>query len=227
MNAVLDPRATLADHIGAADFPCIGAKAALAQGRLRTLAARDIACPGDDAAIHSALAEQAHAYRRDPIPFRSLAVIFDTDRGVDEAGFEAALWQRIRALGDRDAAAGHTSDPRVSPDPADLEFAPSFAGEAFYVVGLHPKASRPARRLSRPAMVFNIHDQFVTLRREGRYTRLRERIAARDIRLAGSRDPMLADHGERSAASQYSGRMVGEDWVCPFAPRNPDRRDAA
>ena len=38
----------------------------------------------------------------------------------------------------------------------------------------------------------------------------------RDEALTGSRNPMLARHGEASEARQYSGRAVDEDWRCPF-----------
>jgi uncharacterized protein len=81
---------------------------------------------------------------------------------------------------------------------------------------LHPNASRPARRFSRPALVFNLHDQFERLREEGRYDRMRERIVERDLALAGSINPMLARHGEVSEARQYSGRKVEAGWRCPF-----------
>jgi hypothetical protein len=30
---------------------------------------------------------------------------------------------------------------------------------------------------------------------------------------------MLAQHGERSAARQFSGRAVPDDWVCPYRRR--------
>ncbi len=45
---------------------------------------------------------------------------------------------------------------------------------------------------------------------------MRERILERDQELAGSLNPMLARHGEVSEARQYSGRVVTEEWVCPF-----------
>jgi len=45
---------------------------------------------------------------------------------------------------------------------------------------------------------------------------MRERILERDIDLAGSLNPMLARHGEVSEARQYSGRLVADDWSCPF-----------
>ena len=92
----------------------------------------------------------------------------------------------------------------------------SFAGEAFFVVGLHPQASRPARRFETPALVFNLHDQFQVLREQQRYEKLRSAILTRDEQLAGSVNPMLARHGELSEARQYSGRIVGTDWKCPF-----------
>ena len=65
-------------------------------------------------------------------------------------------------------------------------------------------------------MVFNLHDQFETLRAEGKYEGMREKILVRDEALAGSRNPMLARHGDASEARQYSGRAVDEAWRCPF-----------
>jgi FPC/CPF motif-containing protein YcgG len=45
---------------------------------------------------------------------------------------------------------------------------------------------------------------------------MRTKILARDVKLAGNVNPMLARHGEASEAAQYSGRLVGDDWTCPF-----------
>ena len=110
-------------------------------------------------------------------------------------------------------------DARVSSDPSDPHFSLSFGEEAFFIVGLHPRASRPARRLERPVLVFNLHDQLEQLREQGRDERVREKIIARDVALAGSPNPMLARHGTISEARQYSGRNIAEpEWVCPFNP---------
>ena len=113
----------------------------------------------------------------------------------------------------------------MSRDPDDPYFSLSFGGEAFFVVGLHPKASRPARRFEHPTMVFNLHDQFEMLRRQDRYEKLRTTILDRDVKLAGDVNPMLASHGTISEARQYSGRAVPEGWVCPF--NRPDVRSDA
>jgi FPC/CPF motif-containing protein YcgG len=65
-------------------------------------------------------------------------------------------------------------------------------------------------------MIFNLHAQFEQLREAGKYEGMREKIMVRDEALAGSRNPMLARHGEASEARQYSGRQVDESWQCPF-----------
>ena len=202
--------------VGAPDFPCVGAKSALANDMLRIVEAHDLTSGWNDLQIHRELLEWARAYKDDPAGFRSLAVIFHGPDDLDEPAFETMLWERIQSLADKDAWKGLPYDPRVHTDPDHPHFSLSFGGEAFFVIGLHPRASRPARRFRRPVLVFNLHDQFERLRAEGRYERMRERILARDEQLAGSINPMLARHGEASEAAQYSGRAVEDDWACPF-----------
>ena len=204
------------DRIADPAFPCVGAKSALARGALKVLACRDLGSAWDDVRIHSELIHWAHSYSRDPAGLRSLAVAFDGPCDLSEAEFEAAMWQRLQSFADKDEWRGQPYADSVSPDPEDPHFSLSFGGEAFFVVGLHPGASRPARRFPRPVLVFNLHDQFERLREEGRYERMREAILERDRKLAGDVNPMLARHGEASEARQYSGRMVGDDWECPF-----------
>lgn len=209
-------QATLFGHVADRDFPCVGAKAALARGTLEVLGCNRLDSAWDDVRIHDRLLRFAQAYRRDKTMYRSLAVVFDGPDGLTEAEFEAALWKRVQSLSDKDVWRGQEYDSRVSPDPQNPHFSLSFGGEAFFIVGLHPNASRPARRFERPTMVFNLHDQFERLRAEGKYEGMREKILVRDEALAGSRNPMLAAHGQSSEARQYSGRVVDSDWRCPF-----------
>lgn len=197
-------------------FPCVGAKSALSKGQLHILVARDLRSAWDDMRIWPALHRLATGYTADPQLFQSLVVIFEGPRDLGEDAFERALWQRIQSLSDKDAWLGQPADPRVSSDPDDPHFSLSFGGEGFFVVGLHPNASRPARAFERPALVFNLHDQFERLREQGRYEKLRSSIIDRDVALAGDANPMLARHGSNSEARQYSGRAVGADWACPF-----------
>lgn len=215
-RAQAELQAMLYDHVSDADFPCVGAKAALARGTLEVLACNRIDSAWDDLRIHDGLITFAATYRKDPGLFRSFAVVFEGPDDLDEAAFEAALWDRAQSLSDKDVWRGQGYDASVSHDPESPHFSLSFGGEAFFIVGLHPKASRPARRFSRPAIVFNLHDQFESLRAQGKYEGMREKILVRDEALAGSRNPMLSRHGDSSEARQYSGRMVGDGWKCPF-----------
>lgn len=214
--------ALLHDHITEAGFPCVGAKAALAKGTLEVLGCSRMDSAWDDLRIHDGLLHFAAAYREEPTLFRSFAVVFDGPDDLDEAAFEALLWQRAQSLSDKDVWRGQSYDTSVSNDPDSPHFSMSFGGEAFFIVGLHPRASRPARRFARPAMIFNLHDQFEVLRAQGRYEGMREKILVRDETLAGSRNPMLSRHGEISEARQYSGRVVGTEWKCPFAYSGAD-----
>jgi hypothetical protein len=206
-------------------FPCVGAKAALQRDGMRFVVARDFRSAWDDLRILPALLDLAKSYRAEPELFQSLVVLFEAGAPADEHDFEQGLWTRLQSLSDKDEWLGQRADPRVSHDPEDPHFAMSFGGEAFFVVGLHPQASRPARRFDTPAMVFNLHDQFTTLRAEGRYEKLSAAILGRDFAVAGSSNPMLAEHGSVSAARQYSGRAVEQDWRCPYSGRGA--QDAA
>ena len=206
----------LRERIVAPEFPCVGAKSALARGTLKTLVCHSLSSGWDDVRIHRELMEWARGYREDPKGLRSLAVVFSGPDDLDERTFERLMWERIQSLSDKDEWRGQPCEPGVSSDPDDPHFSLSFGGEAFFVVGLHPQASRPARRFERPALIFNLHDQFERLREEGRYEKMREKIIARDVALAGTPNPMLDRHGEVSAARQFSGRAVNSDWQCPF-----------
>lgn len=214
-----DPPTRFEAFIRDRGFPCVGAKSALSRGQLRVTRARDLTSSWNDAEIYSELYAFAARYRADPRLFQSFAVVFDGPADLDETAFEHHLWARIQSLTDKDGWHGVDADSRVDSAPDSPHFSLSFGGEAFFVVGLHPNASRPARRFESPALVFNLHDQFERLRQEGGYDKLRSAILVRDEALAGSTNPMLTPFGAMSEARQYSGRQVGADWICPFRPR--------
>ncbi len=206
------------DFIRHPGFSCVGAKSALSRDQLQILVARDIRSAWDDLRILPELQAFAARYVERPKLFQSFVVLFEGPDAIAEDAFEQHLWARVQSLSDKDRWLGETYDGRVSQDPASPHFSLSFGGQAFFVVGLHPGASRLARRFERPALVFNLHDQFERLRAEGLYPRLRDTILDRDLALNGSRNPMLAKFGENSEARQYSGRAVEDDWRCPFSP---------
>lgn len=226
-GGTVDYRQAFVDRVSAPAFPCVGAKSALAQEQLEFIRAGDLREGRDDARLLRGVADFiARCASRDL--FTSLVLLFETTPNLDEVDFESALWERLQALHEMDAP-DNPWDPSVSCDPDAPDFSMSLGGQAFYIVGLHPGSSRPARQFACAALVLNLHSQFETLRAEGRYERLRTAIAARELEFSGSRNPMLAVHGQASEARQYSGRAVGPDWACPFSAIQPSRaiaRDA-
>lgn len=145
--------------------------------------------------------------------FESFIAVFPEMEVVSEIEFENLLWRQLQFLHEMDNTGW---DPMVSDDPNDPNFSFSIGGKAFYVVGLHPKASRLARRAPYPTLVFNLHSQFEKLREMGVYHKVRDKIRERDKAVQGSINPVLQDFGEESEARQYSGRQVGKNWKCPF-----------
>ena len=213
--SVSDPAArVIVDAISQQDFPCVGAKAALARDAIEFIDGGDLRSGKNDSTILRAIQAFAADSAADVV-FASMVVVYPLTPRLPELAFEGALWARLQALHERDHAT-HDWDRNVSPDPADPEFSLSLGGRGFFVIGLHQGASRPARRIPGAALVFNLHSQFATLRKDGRYDKLSETIRGRDAALAGSANPMLARHGESSEALQYSGRRIGNAWKCPF-----------
>jgi len=213
-------RDAFAEFVGQAGYPCLAAKSTLRRGgaHLRVYGALGSVEVSDALAADLALfARQAPSEGN---RLSAFVAIFTGRSPASERAFERRLWAQLQRLHERDPSAGW--DPAVSADPRDPRFSFSFAGTAFFVVGLHPRGSRLARRFRWPALVFNPRAQFERLRREGRFERLRDRIRARDIALQGSTNPNLADFGERSEAEQYSGRDTTKSaWRCPFHRRTP------
>ena len=196
-------------------FPCVGAKSAMAGGHLDFVMAGDLCAANGDSVLVKRLQEFAATTRSDALFTSQLALYPDTPF-LNEVQFEWALWQRLQAMHELDAPT-HGWDASVSNDPQSPEFSLSIGGRGFYVVGLHPGSSRPARRFHCAALVFNLHSQFEVLRSDGRYDKLRAAITERDVVYSGSSNPMMAMHGDASEARQYSGRQVDDSWRCPFS----------
>jgi uncharacterized protein len=208
--------AAMADMVADPGFPCLGARSVFRRGaaEIEVLPSTD---PDDVATLTERLSTFS-ASHRDPAQLVSLLAVFRRPVPTTEEGFESLLWGVLQRL--------HDTDPEpwasdVSGDPSDAGFAFSVGGTPYFVVGLHPAASRMARRAPLPTLVFNLHRQFERLREDDTFARMRTAIRRRDLRLQGSVNPMVDDYGASSAARQYSGRAVENDWRAPFTP-SPD-----
>lgn len=200
-------------------FPCVGAKAALARDAIRIVEFDALDDASHDGALLDAIAAFAaflDAQDEDSTTVHSLVAVFARPGRVDEHAFEALLWAQLQRLHDLDVQRGTPWADDIATDPDDPRFSLSLAGHPFFVIGLHPGASRIARRFDTPALVFNSHRQFDRLRADGRYEKMQAATRARDEELQGSLNPNLADFGTAPETRQYSGRAVEADWRCPF-----------
>lgn len=215
-----DIEAAITAMVADPDYPCVGAKSVFNRKDATVVVFDRLADPG----LTSELLGELAAFSADHPPVERdsdanprLASFVAAFRGPvpdSEEEFEELLWRQLALLHGADE---EEWDSRVSPDPADSHFGFSVAGRAFFVIGMHPAASRLARRTPVPVLVFNLHDQFDQLRASGRYPRVRDTVRRRDARLQGDVNPMVADHGTRSEAPQYSGRRVPQGWRPPYA----------
>ncbi len=205
-------RESITAMVGHDLFPCLGARSVFRRDNAVVRVYDELA---NAAATNALLADLAAFSRSVDIDagFASFVAIFRGPPMQTEAHFERMLWTQLRMLHGADEQAWNVD---VSADPTDDHFAFSVGGVAYFVVGLHPLASRDARRTVSPTLVFNLHEQFEALRASGRFERMRDLIRARDEQLQGSLNPMVADHGSGSEARQYAGRVVDQHWVAPF-----------
>jgi uncharacterized protein len=193
------------------EYPCLGARSVFNRDRATVLVLEDLGTRDSARRIVAALTRFAEVTELED-GFASLVTVFRATDVRGEQHFERLLWRQLELVHEVDDAPW---DPAVSHDPDNPHFAFSVAGTAYFVVGLHPHASRIARRTPLPTLVFNLHEQFVELRTSDRFARMRDTIRRRDAELQGSTNPMVADHGATSEARQYSGREVPADWHAP------------
>ncbi|MGY0612169.1 guanitoxin biosynthesis heme-dependent pre-guanitoxin N-hydroxylase GntA [Luteimonas sp. A501] len=214
--------AAFLEYVGEASFPCVGSKAALARDAIQAHEFRSLGDRANDAPLLdglSAFAAMLDAADPEDPTVHSFVAVFEGPRDTDERRFEALLWAQLQRLHDLDVRRGARWADDVSRSPDSPKFSLSLAGHPFFLIGLHPGASRTARRFGWPALVFNSHRQFERLRADGRYQKMQAATRERDIALQGTINPNLADFGMASETRQYSGREVEPNWTCPLRVR--------
>jgi FPC/CPF motif-containing protein YcgG len=212
-----DVAAAMSAWVQSDEYPCLGARAAFRTGRAVIGVFDALGSDASGAALVTALSTYADAVDLDE-GFTSYIAAFRGPAVATEAEFERLLWTQLQAVHDHDSTPW---DGSVSDDPSDDHFGFSVNGRAYFVIGMHPQASRVARRTPFPMLAFNLHEQFDRLRSGPRFEGLRDAVRRRDTRLQGFVNPMVDDHGRSSEALQYSGRRVIEPWTPPFRADQP------
>lgn len=175
------------------DYPCTPAILALKQGSLiiREIDSQIGDCTTD---LREHLDEFIERYEHSKEPYLSLWLSWDTT-SLDEAEFERRMWVEIKS------------------------FCPSlpvsYRGHQLFIVGLHPGASRKARRFSRCSIVINSFKQFERIEEAGNYKVLVDNIRKRDVKYSGSINPTVEKYADVWEEVQFSGRENDDDWEIP------------
>jgi hypothetical protein len=216
--------ASIRDVILGEGYPCVGSRSAVNKNMYRlglySELGSTLTAPGLCHDIYE-FCREFHDYGNQ---FVSMIACFRSPVISSESHFEELLWKQLQSIHEIDHRF-FDWDAKVSSDPSDGNFSLSMGGRGFFVVGLHPLASRQARRFPHTVLVFNLHEQFDRLRVRGKFEMMKALIRARDLDYSGSINPMLADHGASSEARQYSGRAVPDDWKCPFHAAEKSKPD--
>ncbi len=217
---------TLKGWVLSSGFPCNGAKTAFNTDSYRlgvydTISEVNVSQLANDLTTYIAeygatptVRPKAKAGEWIPLSrtFATFLACFKEEPVCDETTFETLLWsmlERLRGLDKSAAPAGYSLDPR------DNDFAFCFGGEAFFVAAFHPGSWRWSRRFIFPLIVFNMHKQFDGLKASGTFHKLRDTIRKNDENLQGSKNHLVADHGDQSEAPQYAMRRVPANWKPP------------
>jgi hypothetical protein len=195
------------------DHPCIMAKTIFSAGNYQLHTYEKFGSETAASKIVKDIESYLNEYDFSTNEFFTFIAVFEEKSQFSELEFENLLWEQLKKIHEKDSIKW---DETVSSNPKDDSFSFSILGNAFYIVGMHPNSSRPARKSPKPTLVFNMHWQFEKLREMGVYSRIRNTIRKRDLAKNGSINPMLKDFGKKSEARQYSGRAVDKNWECPF-----------
>lgn len=197
-------------------FPCIGGRAAFHEGTYRMGFYKQLGHLTSVAAMGRDLRRFIGEYKRLG-EYTTFAAIFKKPQNTSEEHFEKLLWQHLQMLHDHD---GDDWDPHYSPKPDDDNFAFSFHGEAFFVLGMHPGASRFARRFGYATLFFNPESQIRALREHGMLERYARQIRKNDTLFQGDVNPSLPHDGSTTGgeARVYSGKAhpPETEFKCPF-----------
>ena len=216
-SSQISSQSAISEFIDDSAFPCVGAKSALNKGRMRFAKYSSLGSSSDAIRLCDRLREFSAEFPdagTSPVSF----IAMFRNPVPDEKTFETALWRHLQLMHEHDRR-DFEWDASVDSDPSSNDFSFSIGSRAFFVVGLHPAASRVSRRAPFPCLVFNFHSQFEALKSSGKFQSMQTVIRARDLELHGSVNPVLERFGAASEARQYSGRAVADDWQCPFTAR--------
>ncbi len=197
------------------NYPCVPAILSFESGAFLVGEYDEFGTGKNAAALYQDLTYFSHQQKRLNSPYFTFWAVFNESRALSESQFEEFLWSELSKLSSAEPR-DVPWDPKFSKNPEDDNFCLSLGGEALFVVGMHSQSSRLARRFKYPALLFNLYQQFDDLAQNGKYESTVRTNRAREMKYAGSINPMVAAYGDTREAIQFSGQQNPANWKCPF-----------
>lgn len=197
------------------NFPCVAAVQSLALKDYEIVEGRCFGSGRDSASIRQGILDFLETWKASRSTTSTLWITYPKDSVTSEDDFEKRFWDELSHLSSVELSKTDWAEG-WSADPNDRNFTLCIGGFAFFVVGLHPHASRPGRKFPHPAIVMNVFDQFEDLEAKGQYVPMVQKNRERDVKFSGSVNPMAEKFGDGWEAIQFSGKTHDEAWKCPF-----------
>jgi FPC/CPF motif-containing protein YcgG len=208
-------RQELINFVMEPSFPCFMAKSVSRIGLMRLHITPSINNLDDISNTKETMYGFIDEYRKRPNRLSSFALVIKDEIYSDFDYFEKAFWFFLQKLHVEDKKL-FPHDQKVSSKVDDNDFSYSIKSEAFFILALHPKSPRLARRFKYPTIIFNPHAQFETLKIKGLFNKIRDAIRLKDKLLQGHINPMLNDFGEKTEVFQYLGKSYRESDTVPL-----------
>jgi len=197
------------------NYPCVAALSSLRHAQYRVGIYADFGAGASSRALGRDLALFKAEQTATRSPYLSFWAVFDDAATLTEEGFEGAMWRELSSLSASTPEASRW-DPKFSADPKHRNFCFSFEGDAFFLVGMHPRSSRLSRRFPLPTVVFNLYEQFEAL--GAGYEPMVKLNRSLDCQFQGNVNPVVERWADKWESIQFSGRDNPADWKCPFRP---------
>lgn len=223
MNLITNNEAVYKDvtsFIRKKTFSCVAAKTADIQLTIRHRHYAEMAEITSTEKLHSDLVVYCGSRKKISKTNATFIATFSSPYIISEYDFEHLLWEQLSILNNIDSNLGYQWHADIASSPESPYFSYCVAGEPFFIVGLHPQASRRSRKAPMAMLAFNSHFQFSHLKKIGIFSRLQKIIRENEVALDGFVNPNIADYGNSSEARQYSGKATDFKWKCPFFPVN-------
>ncbi len=203
------------DLISRKNYPCVAAVKALHQKEYSVGIYKNFGSAESWQEIRQDLRFFIQEQQKTKSTYLTFWAVFEGETQFTEDEYETLMWKELSHLSSFEDKNHDWPTEEIS-NPENPGFCLSIDKKPFFVVGVHPNSSRDARKFFKPALIFNVFEQFQNLQKAGLYESMKAIIRKRDVLFQGSVNPMVEKYGDDWESIQFSGKENPKSWKCPF-----------